>query len=58
MLTELELKVAEMGRDDAIQKNMAEFGSVFVANTPDEFAAMLRAETAQWAADLKGIALK
>jgi tripartite-type tricarboxylate transporter receptor subunit TctC len=50
--------IAEMGKDEAIQKNMAEFGSVFVANTPEEFAAMLRAETAQWAADLKGIALK
>jgi tripartite-type tricarboxylate transporter receptor subunit TctC len=50
--------IAGMGEDAAIQKNMAEFGSVFAANTPDEFAKMLRAETAQWAADLKDAAAK
>ena len=38
---------AEMAKDPAVQKQMANFGSVAVANTPAEFAKMLREETAQ-----------
>ena len=44
---------AEMANDPAVQKRMAEFGSVAAANTPQEFAKMLRDETAQWADLLK-----
>ena len=39
---------AEMAKDPAVQKQMANFGSVAVANTPAEFAKMLRDETALW----------
>ncbi len=39
---------AEMAKDPAVQKQMANFGSVAVANTPAEFAKMLREETALW----------
>ncbi len=44
---------AEMAKDPAVQKRMAEFGSVAAANTPGEFAKMLQGETAQWADLLK-----
>ena len=39
---------AEMAKDPAVQKQMANFGSVAAANTPAEFAKMLREETALW----------
>jgi tripartite-type tricarboxylate transporter receptor subunit TctC len=39
---------AEMAKDPAVQKQMANFGSVAVSNTPAEFARMLREETALW----------
>ena len=39
---------AEMAKDPTVQKQMANFGSVAVANTPAEFAKMLRDETALW----------
>jgi tripartite-type tricarboxylate transporter receptor subunit TctC len=44
---------ADMAKDPAVQKRMAEFGSVAAANTPQDFAKMLREETAQWADLLK-----
>lgn len=47
--------VADMARDPAVAKQMANFGSVAVANTPAEFAKMLRDETAQWANLVKEI---
>ena len=40
---------AEMANDPAVQKRMAEFGSVAAAKHAQEFAKMLRDETAQWA---------
>jgi tripartite-type tricarboxylate transporter receptor subunit TctC len=43
----------DMAKDPAVQKRMADFGSVAAANTPQEFAKILRDETAQWAALLK-----
>ena len=46
---------AEMAKDPAVQKQMANFGSVAVANTPAEFAKMLRDETALWADLVKQI---
>ena len=39
---------AAMAKDPAVQKQMANFGSVAVANTPAEFARSLREETKLW----------
>ena len=44
---------ADMAKDPAVQKRMADFGSVAAANAPQEFAKMLLDETAQWADLLK-----
>jgi len=49
---------ADMAKDQTVQKRMAEFGSVAVANTPAEFAQRLRDETALWAGLVKEIAAK
>ena len=46
---------AEMAKDPTVQKQMANFGSVAVANTPAEFGKMLREETALWANLVKQI---
>jgi tripartite-type tricarboxylate transporter receptor subunit TctC len=46
---------AEMAKDPTVQKQMANFGSVAVANTPAEFAKSLREETALWAGLVKQI---
>jgi tripartite-type tricarboxylate transporter receptor subunit TctC len=46
---------AEMAKDPTVQQQMANFGSVAVANTPAEFGKMLREETALWAALVKQI---
>ncbi len=46
---------AEMAKDPMVQKQMANFGSVAVANTPAEFGKMLREETALWANLVKQI---
>ncbi len=40
--------IKEMPRDPEVQKAAANFGSTVVANSPDEFAALLKEETAQW----------
>jgi tripartite-type tricarboxylate transporter receptor subunit TctC len=45
--------MADMAKDPAVARSMAEFGAVAVANSPEEFAAQLRREVAQWAAYLK-----
>jgi tripartite-type tricarboxylate transporter receptor subunit TctC len=50
--------IAEMAKDKSIQKRMTDFGSVAVANSPDELSRMLREETAQWAKLVKEIGLK
>jgi tripartite-type tricarboxylate transporter receptor subunit TctC len=50
--------LAEMAKDERIQKRMLEFGSVATANTPQAFAQMLREETTQWAGIVKEIGLK
>jgi tripartite-type tricarboxylate transporter receptor subunit TctC len=46
---------AEMAKDPVVQKQMANFGSVAVANTPAAFAKMLRDETALWSDLVKQI---
>ena len=50
--------MADMAKDETVRKRMADLGSIAVANKPDEFAAQIRAEVAQWAADLKDIGIK
>ena len=49
--------IAQMVKDPEVQKRMADFGSIAVANSPQEFAKMLREETDQWAKSLKEIGL-
>jgi hypothetical protein len=49
---------AAMAKDATVQKQMATFGSVAVANTPVEFGKMLRDETALWADLVKQIGTK
>ena len=49
------LVAAAMANDPAVQRQMAGFGSIAVANKPDEFAKMLRDETALWADLVKQI---
>jgi tripartite-type tricarboxylate transporter receptor subunit TctC len=48
---------AEMARDPQVRSRMANFGSVAVSSTPEEYARMLRDETEQWAATLKAAGL-
>jgi tripartite-type tricarboxylate transporter receptor subunit TctC len=49
--------MADMAKDAAHQKRMADIGSIAVANAPGDFAKMLREETDQWAKALKAIGL-
>ena len=49
--------MAQMVKDQAHQKRMADIGSIAVANSPDDFTKMLREETDQWAKALKAIGL-
>ena len=50
--------MALMAKDEEIQKRMADFGSIAIANSPAEFAQILREETDQWAKALSAISLK
>ena len=49
--------MADMAKDEAHQKRMADIGSIAVANSPGDFSKMLREETDQWAKALKAIGL-
>jgi tripartite-type tricarboxylate transporter receptor subunit TctC len=49
--------MAEMAKDPAHQKRLTDIGSLAVANTPGEFSALIREDTAQWAKALKAIGL-
>jgi tripartite-type tricarboxylate transporter receptor subunit TctC len=49
---------AEMAKDPTVQKQMENFGSVAVANTPAEFARQLREETDLWADVVKEMGRK
>jgi tripartite-type tricarboxylate transporter receptor subunit TctC len=49
---------ADMAKDANMQRQMANFGSVAVANTPEEYARMLRDETKLWADLVKQIGSK
>ena len=50
--------LANMARDESIQKRMAIVGSSSVANSPNEFSKLLREESAQWGTVVKQIGLK
>lgn len=50
--------MAQMAKDQEIQKRMDEFGSTPFGNTPTEFAHMLEKETQQWEQALGAIGLK
>jgi tripartite-type tricarboxylate transporter receptor subunit TctC len=49
--------MAEMAKNPDHQKRMADIGSIAVANSPADYATMLREETDQWAKALKAIGL-
>jgi len=49
--------MADMAKNEAHQKRMADIGSIAVANSPGDFSKMLREETDQWAKALKAIGL-
>jgi tripartite-type tricarboxylate transporter receptor subunit TctC len=46
---------AKMAKNETIKQRMAEIGSVAVANSPGQFAKLLREETTQWANLVKEI---
>lgn len=50
--------MAQMAKDLEIQKKMEDFGSTPFANTPKEYAEMLREETARWEKALSAIGIK
>jgi tripartite-type tricarboxylate transporter receptor subunit TctC len=50
--------MVQMAKDPDIQRRMEEFGSTPFANTPAEFAHMLREETQQWEKALAAIGMK
>ena len=58
IIDQLSAIASKMAEDEAVQKRMRDFGSVAVANSPEAFARMLRAETLQWAKLVKQIGLK
>jgi len=58
IIDQLSVIASKMAEDEAVQKRMRDFGSVAVANSPEAFARMLRAETLQWAKLVKQIGLK
>ena len=47
-----------MAKDLEIQRKMEDFGSTPFANTPKEYAEMLREETARWEKALSAIGIK
>lgn len=50
--------MAEMARDPEVRKRMTTFGSSAVANTPSEYAEILRVESGQWEKAVAEIGLK
>ena len=50
--------MAQMAKDATVQKRMADFGSIAVANSPKEFAAFLAAENEKFSALVKATGIK
>jgi tripartite-type tricarboxylate transporter receptor subunit TctC len=45
-------------RDPEVQKRIADLGADVVGNTPQEFGAAMRAESAQWAEIIKSAGIR
>lgn len=58
IIDQLAKVMVDMARDPEVRKRMATFGSSATANTPSEYAEMLRQETRQWEKALTAIGLK
>jgi tripartite-type tricarboxylate transporter receptor subunit TctC len=58
IIDRLAVVMEAMARDSAIRKSMSDFGSISVANSPAQFARMLREETEQWNKALAAIGLR
>jgi tripartite-type tricarboxylate transporter receptor subunit TctC len=50
--------VVKILREDEIRKRISEMGADVVGNTPEEFGAAMRAESAQWAEIIKSASIK
>jgi tripartite-type tricarboxylate transporter receptor subunit TctC len=58
IIDQLAKVMAEMARDPEVRKRMATFGSSAFANSPAEYAELLRVETKQWEKAVTEIGLK
>jgi tripartite-type tricarboxylate transporter receptor subunit TctC len=58
IIDQLAKVMAEMAKDPEVRKRMKNFGSSAVADTPKEFAEMIRAESAQWEKTVSELGLK
>jgi tripartite-type tricarboxylate transporter receptor subunit TctC len=58
VIVKVHADVTRVLREGEIQKRIAEMGADVVGNTPEEFAAAMRAESAQWADIIKSANIK
>ncbi|HVJ25267.1 MAG TPA: tripartite tricarboxylate transporter substrate binding protein [Burkholderiales bacterium] len=58
VIAKVHADVTRVLRDTEIQKRIAEMGADVVGNTPEEFGAAMRAESAQWADIIKSANIK
>jgi tripartite-type tricarboxylate transporter receptor subunit TctC len=58
VIVKVHADVTRVLRDGEIQKRIAEMGADVVGNTPEEFGAAMRAESAQWADIIKSANIK
>jgi tripartite-type tricarboxylate transporter receptor subunit TctC len=57
-IAKLHADVVAVLRDDEVQKKIAALGADVVGNSPEEFGAAMRAESAQWAGIIKAAGIK
>ena len=53
MLARLHAEVVRVLKDEGIRSKISEMGADVVGNSPEEFGAWMRAESAQWAEIIK-----
>jgi tripartite-type tricarboxylate transporter receptor subunit TctC len=58
VLSRIHLDVTKVLKESDIQKKIADMGADVVGNTPEEFGAAMRAESAQWADIIKSANIK
>jgi len=58
VLAKIYADVSQVLKDGEFQKKVAEQGADVVGNTPEEFGASMRAESAQWAEIIKAAGIK